>query len=79
VERRRITITFEDLGWGLKRAAWRLPPAPRKAHIKFDLDDCRTIADLQIRELQTTGVVEVWIELAPWHSSPTRGEGPRQG
>jgi Protein of unknown function (DUF2380) len=70
---RRITITFEDLAgrlaWGLKRAVWRLPAAARTGHVKLDLDDCRAIVDLQVRELQSTGIVEMWTELLPLHSS----------
>ena len=47
------------LAWALRHHVWMLPHAPRKGPIKLNFEQCRTIAERLVAELERGGLVEV--------------------
>jgi hypothetical protein len=74
----RVIVSFADLAerlaWGLHRAAWLLPEAPRKGRLRISFEQCRAIARRQVEELERTGIVEVRRRAVQLHSSPAECE-----
>ena len=81
----RETVSVDDLvnglAWGIMcRERGLLPHAPRKGPIRLRLDDCFAIARRDVEELKAhQGVIEIVVEIAPWHSTRGAAAMPKKG